>query len=320
MSRSVVVTGATGFIGGHLVARLRENGWTVTGVSRPETRGQLPPGIAVGHARLVADELVPIFQGADAVVHLAGVTRAGSERHYHLVNADCTHEVALAARRADVRLVHVSSQAAAGCGTLLAPRLETDQPAPLTAYGRSKLAGEAAVRRVAGLDWMILRPVAVYGPGDRAFLPLFRLACRGVFPHVRNQITAYSLIHVQDVASAIELALSNSTERHEVFFIGHERPATEKTVAMALAQVAGRRYRPLAVPRSCLWALAELGELSGRWGRRPSLDRSRLSELTSEGFVCSVEKAARKLEFRAEIELRPGLASTAAWYREKGWL
>lgn len=320
MSRTVAVTGVTGFIGTHLARRLRENGWTVIGVVRPGSTRPTAAGIVTRSARLVAGELLPVFEGAETVVHLAGVTRANSEGAYRTVNVEAAGEVALSASRVGARLVHVSSQAAAGCGTLSHPRKEHDAPSPLTAYGRSKLEGENRVRAVPDLGWTILRPVAVYGPGDRGFLPLFRLARIGCFPRITSGGAAFSLIHVDDVTGAIEVAMSNPAALHETFFIGHEKPTTGEEFATALAEAMGRRYRPLTLPRWSLRALASVGELSGRCGWPLAFDRSRLAELTGDGFVCSVEKAARAINFRAGIDLAPGLTSTAAWYAEHGWV
>ena len=115
------------------------------------------------------------FDGADAVVHLAGVVSALREQDYIAANVDGTRAVAEAARAAGVPLIHISSLAAAGPAPPRAPRSEDDPPAPINAYGRSKLDGERAVAAVDGLRWTMLRPGVVYGPGDRALLPLFKL-------------------------------------------------------------------------------------------------------------------------------------------------
>src|SRR5207237_6875514 len=139
------------------------------------------------------------IRGADAVVHLAGVVSATRDQDYFTVNVDGTRAVARAARAADARIVHSSSRAAAGPASPAAPRSEDDPPAPMTAYGRSKLEGERALRAVPGLTWTILRPGVVYGSGDRALLPLFALAARGVLPLIGQARAAYTFVHVDDL-------------------------------------------------------------------------------------------------------------------------
>ena len=123
-------------------------------------------------APLEASALEAAFRGAEVVVHLAGVPSAVRPQTYTEVNVEGVRAVATAARQAGARLIHISSLAAAGPAPARAPRHEDDPPDPITPYGRSKLAGEGVVASTSGLRWTILRPAVVYGPGDRALLPV----------------------------------------------------------------------------------------------------------------------------------------------------
>ena len=187
MSRRIAVSGASGFIGRHLVAHLAARGDQVVPVRRP----------------FEPSTLLETLHGADAVVHLAGVVSALREQDYFVANVDGTRAVAAAARTAGIPLIHISSLAAAGPASPRAPRSEDEANAPINAYGRSKLGGEREVAALDGLRWTILRPGVVYGPGDRALLPVFRLAARGFLPLVGRADAAYTFIHIADRKSVV---------------------------------------------------------------------------------------------------------------------
>ena len=320
MGRRVVVTGATGFIGWHVATRLRDEGWEVGATVRPNRRKPLPDGVKPLPVSLTGGTLASAWRGTDAVVHLAGVTQATADRHFREANVVATAAVAEAARDVGARLIHVSSQAAGGPAPREAPLREDAVPNPITPYGVSKLAGERVVRATDGLRWTILRPASVYGPRDRGFLTVFRLAQRGVFLTTGSASTAFTLVHVDDVVRAIGLAANLQTPSQDVFFVGHPQHPTERDMWRVLARLFNRRFRPIAVPRPFLQAWALVGDLAGLVGVPAAMNRARLRELSAGGFVCSVDKAAATLGFSAAIDLKGGFGSTAAWYREQGWL
>ncbi len=314
----VSITGATGFLGWHLAEALRDEGWRVRGIVRPGSPRPLPEGVERVEAALDADALARAADGSDVLVHGAAVARAGSESVFHRTNVLGTRAAVAAANAVGARLLYVSSQAAAGGGTLLKPRREEDAPSPLTGYGRSKLAAEQEVRARAQVPWTIVRPVSIYGRRDRQFLPLFRLAARGFFPLIARPEAAFSLLHVSDAVRGIMAALAQPQE--DTLFLAHLEPVNARDLLQALAAAVDRPFRPTPVPVSVLRVLARAGDLSWRFGRPPLFDSSRFMELREEGFVCSVECAAERLGFSAEMPLAEGAALTARWYREHGWL
>lgn len=320
MSRRVVVTGATGFIGRHVSRHLAASGADVRAVLRPESTQTAPAGVATVRAPLESSALDAAFGGADVVVHLAGVTSAVRPRTYTDVNVDGARAVATAARRAGARLIHISSLAAAGPAPAGAPRREDDPPNPITPYGRSKLAGEGAVANTPGLRWTILRPAVVYGPGDRALLPVFRLAQLGVLPLLGRPGAAYTFVHVGDVVRAIDAAIDGRGDG-EIFFVGHPLPVTTAELLERVRSVVGRRALAFRVPQPVVRAAAVLCDAIGRIaGRSVPLNRSRFAELSAEGFVCRVDRLRERLGVAAAIDLAAGLAETAEWYRDAGWL
>lgn len=304
MNHRVAVTGVSGFIGRHVARHLAARGTDVVPVRRPFERVTL----------------LEALRGVDAVVHLAGVVSALREQDYIAANVDGTRAVAEAARTAGVPLIHISSLAAAGPASPRAPRSEDDPPAPINAYGRSKLEGERAIAAIDGLRWTMLRPGVVYGPGDRALLPLFRFAARGVMPLVGRADAAYTFIHVTDLVRAITAAV-DSPAAGDTMFAGHPHPVTTREILEGVRTAAGARAAIMRIPMAVTRLAAIAGDIGGTLRGRPSVINSRrYVELASEGFVCRVDRLRDRLGIVARIDLREGLAETAAWYRQEGWL
>jgi nucleoside-diphosphate-sugar epimerase len=318
--RSVSLTGATGFLGPHLAAAFRAAGWDVRAIVRPGTRRRGPAGADVIEAPLVAPALAAAVDGTGVLVHAAALTRARDAGAFARVNVEGTRAAIEAANATGAELVFISSLAAAGPGTPARPAREDDRPEPITEYGRSKLSAERIVATEARVPWSIVRPSAVYGPGDRGFYPLFRLAARGRFPALTDALTAYTLIEAADLARGVVLVAEAPTARGTTLFLGHPRPQTTEEILQTLASTVGRPYRPRSVPRSLLRLLASGGQLAWRLGWRPALDRDRYAELTADGFVCAVDRAESLLGFRAATSLDAGFRRTFEWYRKEGWL
>ena len=304
MSRRVAVTGASGFIGRHVTAHLAARGDQVAAVRRPFEPAALREAL----------------RGAGAVVHLAGVVSALRESDYVAANVDGTRAVAAAARAAGIPLIHISSLAAAGPASPRAPRSEDDPPAPINAYGRSKLDGERAVAAIDGLGWTTLRPGVVYGPGDRALLPVFRLAARGILPLVGRVDAAYTFIHVADLVRVIAAAVDHPPAG-ETMFVGHPQPVATRDLLEGIRAAVGGRAAIVPIPLAVTRLAAFAGDAAGLLlGTRAVINSRRYAELASEGFVCRVDRLRDRLGVVADIGLHEGLADACAWYRREGWL
>lgn len=318
-SRSVSITGATGFLGWHLCEAFGHAGWDVRAIVRPGNRKELPNGVRPVEAPLASARLASALASTDLVIHSAAVIRAPTAAAFHAVNVEGTHAVVTAANAVGARLVHISSQAAAGSGTPDRPRREGDLPHPVNAYGRSKLASETIVREIGETPWTILRPCAVYGPRDRGFLPLFRLARLGLTLLAVPPGTAFTFVFVKDLVQAVVLAATDARAVGETLFIGHPVPQPTDALLRAVAEAAGRRYRPLHIPPVLVTALASAGDMFWRVGGQPIIDSGRLAELRASGFVCSVDRIRDLLGFIAPTPLRDGIDQTMRWYRDHRW-
>jgi nucleoside-diphosphate-sugar epimerase len=318
------ITGGTGLVGSHLAETLAARGDALRALVRDASRGGLL--VSLG-ARLVRgsledeaalDELV---RGCDVVFHVAGLVKARSSAEFLAVNRDGTARVAAAARRAGARrLVLVSSRAVTGPSRPGRCEDEASGPGPLTVYGRSKRAGEEAAR-ASGVALTIVRPPAVYGPRDRAFLPLFRSAARGVVPLLGDGRQELTLVHARDLAEALVAAALSEAALGGVYHAAHPEVVTQRALAAAVGAAVGRGVRCVALPGALVRAvLAANGRIARARGRATLLDGDKASELVAPGWVCSSEALRRDAGWTARIPLEAGLAETARSYREAGWL
>lgn len=322
-----VVTGGSGFIGQNLVRRLLQDGHTVRCLTRP-FGGAAPAGASawpVEYDDLDSLRRCGAFDGADAVFHLAGVTEAAGRALYDAGNVTPTHNLlrALAERRIRARFVYVSSQAAAGPARARdAAVVESDDPGPVEAYGRSKLEAERIVATFVGrVPTTIVRPCTVFGPGDRAFLTLFRLAKRGLLIYPGVEKHWLSVLHVDDVSGALVSAAQSGATVDRTFFITSEQPVTWRTIGEHIAAAAGREARHVNVPWPFVWSACVAGEVAGRLTGFTSLMNLSKAELARHAYwVCSASLARETFGFRAARSLPDALRDTYLWYEGHGWL
>lgn len=311
--RVAAVTGVTGFIGGHLAAELARRGWHVRALVRRMPRwNRLAPAPveAVLGSLEDAEALEAFVEGADAVVHLAGAIKGRSGDDFLRANAEGTAALARAwtAQAPEARFLQLSSLAAR----------EPD----LSAYAASKRAAEERLAEIgAGRRWLVLRPAAVYGPGDRETLALFRAAAGPVQPMLGKNGARLALVHVRDLVRAIAAALEADLTPacHEVTDHRPEGYAWEE-IACAAAHALGRRPRPLRVPAAAVRALGLAGDAAARLGAWPMLTSGKAREILHGDWGSATERQLPRDLWRPEVALDEGFAEAVAWYREAGWL
>lgn len=321
---NAAVSGATGFVGGHLVERLRARGAHVTGLARSVGGAE---ALAARGCRVVRgdldsdDALRALVLGADVVFHVAGLVAARDEAEFLRVNRDGSARMAAACRAGGAgRLVLVSSLAVTGPSAPGYPLDECAPPRPVTPYGRSKLAGEEAVR-VSGVPFTIVRPPAVYGPEDRQWLRLFRLARHGVVPLLGDGRQELSLVHAADLADALVAAAMAPATLGRVYHAAHETALTQADLARGIARAVGVRARLVRIPSLAVRALLHVsGAGAALTGRATLLAPSKAPELLAGAWTCSSGALERDAGWSAGIAHERGLAETAAWYRAAGWL
>jgi nucleoside-diphosphate-sugar epimerase len=318
------LTGATGFVGSHVAEALLSRGDDLTCLAR---RPERLAALAARGARVVegsledAPALAAALAGAEAVYHVAGVTAAPDEAEYLAVNEGGTRRLLEAAGRTapGSRFVYVSSQAAVG-PSAPGERTAEDAPCrPVTAYGRSKLAGERAVME-SDLGWVIVRPPAVYGPRDREFLRLFRLVRRGLAPVFGFGRQELSLVYAEDLARAVALA-GVAGRTGQIYHAAHPEVVLARHVPYAMGRALSRSPFLIPVPaRLAAPIVRAIGRRAAARGRRTVVSEDKLAEFLAPSWVLSAAKAERELGWRAAHDLASGMRKTAEWYRAEGWL
>ena len=314
----LALTGATGFVGSHLLQRLR--GDDVACLARnpsPALAGCRVVAGGIEHPRAV-DALV---EGAEVVFHVAGRIAALSEAEFMAVNRDGTAVVADACRRAGVgRLVYVSSLAVTGPAAPGLPLDETGPPRPVTPYGRSKQAGEEAVR-ASGVPFTIVRPPIVYGPSDRQTLRLFRMARRGFAPLLGDGTQELSLVHAVDLADALVAVAGAAAAAGRTYHAAGKEVLTQRALLAHIGRAVDRKARLVPVPPGLVRVALALSGAMSRATRRPTLlDPSKAAELLAPAWTCTSDAIARDAGWNARIPLDRGLRETAEWYARAGWL
>ena len=303
MNKTLAITGGTGFVGSRLLDLARLHKYQV----RALTRRDQDPRTGITWIRGALDDpdsLRELATGADAVVHVAGVITARNRAGFETGNATGTLAMVEAAKAAGVhRFVHVSSLAAR----------EPD----LSDYGWSKARGETIVK-ASGLDWTIIRPPAVYGPGDRETLELFKMAKRGtVLLPPRGR---FSLIEVGDLAAFILSVLpyddcvAQTYEPDDGSKTGYDH----REFAGMLGQAFGRRARGVSVPAPLMKTASLLDRMFRRGGAKLTSDRVRY--FLHPDWVVSASARPPVQLWRPRVRTPAGLKATADWYRAKGWI
>lgn len=305
MSAVLAMTGATGFVGGATMRQAIDAGWHVRALTRrPQPARDGVTWIAGALDR--PDALTEMAAGSDVVMHIAGVVNVPARAAFEAGNAAATANVLAAARDAGVRrFVHVSSLAA--------------REPSLSDYGWSKERAEAAVT-ASGLDWTIVRPPAVFGPGDTEMLDLFRMARRGVAllpPKGRM-----SAIYVEDLARLlVALAADRSASIGAIYEPddGQAGGWSHRGFAQAIGRAVGRRrIATLAVPGAALKAGGRIDKLVRRGRAKLTPDRARY--IAHPDWVATAGAHPPADLWRPEHKTDDALAETVCWYRREGWL
>ena len=330
MAETILVTGSTGFIGARLLSYLAKEGENIRAFLRHESScGALPEGVEVIRGSFSdPDALALAVRGVDRIVHLAGLTKALDEAGYEAGNVMPVQNLldAVSIHNPDLkRFLFVSSLTAAGpasdgiCGVR-----ESDIPHPVSAYGRSKLRAETlCLDRSANIPVTIVRPPAVYGPGDRDVLQVFQMLAKGVLVTAGSAaLQRFSMIYVDDLVSGIMMAVRSDKAAGNIYYLTSPRSYSwDEIIAASKPELGFKKLHRVSLPDPFVFLVGMLiGSASSLFGKPALINRDKANELVQDYWVCSAEQARLDFGFTASTSLVEGIAKTISWYRRQGWL
>lgn len=326
----VLITGATGFVGSHVVDVLLERGHDVFYIARSTSNMRWLEGkkvTRVDGSLFDVNSLKDAVTGMDALIHVAGLTAAKNEAEFRKGNLDATQNLIDAIRAYNPGLtsfVHTSSLTVCGPAASLEHPITEDKTdlRPLTAYARTKRLAEDAVRSAEDIPWTIVRPPAVYGPRDSAILSFFQAVHKGLATLIGFGDSRVSLVHARDLARGIVMAMENPVAIHQTYFITSDEFYSWPQIVDVTKTAMGKSFvLPLRLPHTLVLGIAGtvgfFGKLSGK---PPVLDYEKGLDLIQPYWICSSEKARRDLGYRQEVSLEDGIRETVQWYKEHKWL
>ncbi|MDY5768114.1 MAG: NAD(P)-dependent oxidoreductase [Alloprevotella sp.] len=336
--KSILITGASGFIGSFLVERGLEAGMNVWAALRAtSSRKYLTDGrtqfieLDLGHDERLRQQLKAHAEQHgpfDYVIHAAGATKCRRPEDFQKTNAEGTLRLALSlletgALRPEGRFVFLSSLSV--CGPVheidFEPITENDTPLPNTAYGRSKLQAERYLADVPGLNYVVLRPTGVYGPRERDYFMMAKSIRQHVDFAVGFRPQVLTFIYVADLAEAAYLALDRGP-RGAVYPLSDGRQYTSRTFSDLLQLELGvKRVVHLTAPLWVLWLVSCIaGKAAALLGRTSTLNLDKYRIMRQRNWKCSIEAARRDLGYRPQWPLTRGVRAAVEWYKTEGWL
>jgi dihydroflavonol-4-reductase len=323
-----LVTGASGFIGSHLVDSLLKKGHTVRCLLRKSSSTvwlrDLPIEIVYGDL-FDTTALHEALRGVDYVYHSAGLTKAKAKGDYFRANTEGTRNLLVAAAQNATQLkrfVLLSSQTAAGPSPSKVPITETSPAHPITTYGKSKLAAEEECRKVPPtLPYTIVRPPAVYGPRDKDVFEFFSTMNKGLQPMAGFHEKYISLVHVKDLVRGIIMAGESPKSVGETYFISSNTIYGWREVGDVARRALGKKALRVRIPEAGIYAISAFAEVFSLFSSKPALiNFEKARDMVQDYWTCDSSKAGRDFGYSQEINLEEGIRDTIAWCRAKGWL
>jgi nucleoside-diphosphate-sugar epimerase len=326
----ILVTGATGFIGSHLVERLLKSGYEIKATIRKTSNlrwlNDLPIEL-VDVSLQDKNSLESVVKDVDYIYHVAGLVAAKSYEEFVKANCETTRNLLEATYNANNKLqrfVLVSSQTAAGPSESLdKPKTEDDVPNPITRYGKSKKESENIAKSfMSKLPITIVRPPAVYGPRDPAIKDIFKIANKGLATLIGFNKKYVSLIHSSDLTRGIQLAGESANSAGEIYFITSNKFYTWDEIMDAMKIALNNKIMiKIHLPHSLVLSLAAVSGFFGKFSQKPPVfDYEKGQDFIQNYWTCSPDKAKKDFNFISEISLEKGMLETANWYKAMKWI
>jgi len=323
-----VVTGASGFVGSHLVDLLLEKKYKVRCIIRKSSNLRWLNGkdVELHICELTNKEgLRKIFEGADYIYHVAGVVKSKKPEGYFAGNVETTKallDVALEFKNIIKRFIIVSSATASGPSPINNPVSEDFPCKPITTYGRSKLAQEELAKSYMDqIPITVCKVAAVYGERDTEIFIFFNTYSKGLMTTIGLNDKQVSLIHVNDVVRGLYLAAISDKAKGQIYFITSEKYYTWKEVGDATSKVMNKKSFKIAVPHFVVYTIAGIAQFFSMFSSKAAtLNIEKAKDITRPAWISDYRKAYKDFGFKQEISLEEGIRRTVDWYKKVGWL
>jgi len=320
----IAITGANGFVGSGLIRHFQSSGHQVIAIIRKNADAGLMPDCEIHRLDYSnQNDLLQALAGVDVLIHNAGMTKALSYTQMYNANVQLTRIILKTCEQVSnlKQFIQISSQAASRPSKLGEAITEEAPSAPVTWYGKSKQRAERVVRESSPVPYTIIRPCSIYGPGDKDFLQLVKLAAKGMNLRLGTKVRQLNMIHVCELATLIELCFLNDKAFNQTFFASDGEVYTQDQIPRLMAKALNVKQIDITVHES-LARLASLGgEIWGRITQRPVvLNREKIKEFMADSWLCSIEKARNLLGYNPQPNLEKSIKETIQWYKEASWL
>ena len=332
---SVLITGASGFIGSFLVEEgIRRKYRVYAGIrSSSSLRYLSDPGIRfLTFDFSTVDRIVKTLETCKHenirfhyIIHNAGITKSQRKEDYYRINFLNTKNFLEALRQTGMipeKFIFISSLAAYGPGNpvTMEPILLSDEPHPIGLYGRSKLEAERYIMSQDKVPWLVFRPTGVYGPREKDYYVFFKTISRGLETYIGSARQMLTFVYVKDLVRLVfDAAVSPVVRRG--YFVTDGREYDTDTFAALTKKILGKRTVVIRVPSGIVKRLAWMLEMTfGLWGAIPTLNTDKYKILSGRNWKCETRPLETDFGFRAEYDLEKGLQETLEWYKKEGWL
>lgn len=325
---TAVVTGATGFVGSHLVDLLLEKKYNVKCLVRKTSDLKWLKGknIEIIECSLTDNEgLKNVFKDADYIYHVAGVVKSKTKQGYFDGNVETTKVMLEAATEYKDRIkkfLIVSSQTASGPSIDGIPVNENMECKPITTYGKSKFLQErTALTYTDKLPITICRAPAIYGERDTEIFIFFQTFSKGLMTYIGMKDKSVSLLHVSDLVEGLYLAAISDKSNGEIYFISSEKYYTWKDVKEVTAKVMKKKPVSIKIPHFIVYTIAAIAQFFALFSSKPAtLNIEKAKDITRAAWTCDTRKAMNDLGYRQKYSLEDGISKTVAWYKEMKWI
>ena len=328
MKNRVLITGASGFVGYHVVEEALNKGLEVFAAVRKSSDISHLKDFNIHFTYPNFGEIKSLVEDFsknryDYIIHLAGLTKAITEVEYNEVNAQYVQNIANAIIESGIaikKLVLMSSLAAIGpLNTLNNLITENKSPNPVTTYGKSKLLGETLLQNFTQLDYTILRPTAVYGPRDKDMFIFFKQIAKGYELYIGKKEQNLSFIYVKDLAMASIKAL-NAPEK-SIYLLTDGFTYNREDLAKQTKELLEIKTRTINIPLPIIKIIAGILGLYGSITNKASaLNPEKINELVAKNWGCDISRSLNELNYEPQFSLKEGIQNTLIWYKNNNWL